>query len=170
MPAGHHTCGLDSVWVGNVTVVVACAATLTVCDRLNPATVPETVALTVLDESLRTSALATSVALDRLGVLSVVTTWALRNATPEDRRRVTSRTMPMFLSGGVCTQSIHPIVRFLLGSFGYTLMAMEFVPLWTAEVRSSSWLVYEPAIWELVATWVPLTNTSAADSTPVTST
>src|SRR2546421_7001933 len=117
MPTGHHTFGLSS-GTANVSVLVWFAVRSTAWLTGKPATVPATVAWTAEPELLRTSVFTVRSAWFSAGTASLVSTWLLRRDTAPSRRTRTSRTMPMFLSGGVCTQSIQPIVRFLLGSLG----------------------------------------------------
>src|SRR2546430_7213702 len=168
MPAGHHTLGLSS-GTAKLSVFVWFAARSTAWLTGAPAAVPATVACTAADVSLRTSVFTVRSAWFNAGTASFVSTCVLRSATLAERRTTTSRRMPRLWSGVVCTQSIQPIVRFLFGSFGYTLNATLLVPACSAEVRSSSKCGYTPATVDFVATWVPLTQTSAADSTPLKS-
>ena len=116
MSAGHHSCGLSIPVTGKVTVFFSFAASETVWLMARPATVPDTVAETATEESLRTSAFTVRSAWVSDGRL--VTTWPPRRATGPLRRTSTSRTMPMFWSGGVCAQSIQPMDRSLFGSLG----------------------------------------------------
>src|SRR5256886_10092924 len=168
MPAGHHTLGLSS-GTAKLSVFVWFAARSTAGLAGRPGAVPGAVACAAGDVSVRTSVFTVRSAWFNAGTASCVSTCVLRSATLAERRTTTARTMPMLWSGGVCTQSIQPIVRFLFGSFGYTLNATLLVPACSAEVRSSSKCGYTPATVDFVATWVPLTQTSAADSTPLKS-
>src|SRR6266536_1805302 len=168
MPAGHHTFGLSS-GTATVSVLVWCATRSTGWLTAIPATVPDRVTCTAPAESLRTLVLTVRLAWLSEGTVSWVSTWVSRRARLALRCTTTSRTMPMLRSGGVCTQSIQPVVRFLLGSFGYTLKATELVPACSCPVTSNSWRGYMPAMSVCEATRVPLTQTSAAEMTPLKS-
>lgn len=152
-----------------VTDFVSCAASVTSWLNETCPTVPETVAVTGAAESLRACALTVRSADESDGSASAVTTCASRSATGPPRLTVTSRTMPMFRSGGGCNQSIQPIVRSLSGLLGWIRKATVFVPDLTKSVTSSSCRVYAPVTVSLAATCLPSTYTSAAEITPLKS-
>lgn len=122
-----------------VTVFVSCAARETVLlKEASGPMLPDTVAVTGAFVSLRARALTVRSAEASEGTASSVTTCASRSATGPPRRTRTSRTMPMFWSGGGWSQSNQPMVRFLVGTLGRMRKATVFVPDRTSEVMSSS--------------------------------
>src|SRR5579859_3881351 len=131
-----------------------------------PPMAPATSAVCELPVSLWASTLTVTPALPRPGSETEVRTWALVRVTGPERRRTTSRKMPMLWSGGVWAQSIQPMVRSLLGLLGKTRIASELFPGRTRPLTSKVLLVKAPATCALVATWVPLNQTSAREMMP----
>ncbi len=75
--------------------------------------------------------------------------------------------MPVLLSGGIWVQSTLSRVNMVVGSFGLTSIASEFVPA-TRLVRLKVNRVYAPVTVAEVATSVPFTQTLAEPITPLT--
>ncbi len=121
-----------------VTVFVSCAASETVVRNSVPSTLPPTSAVTGASVALLARALTVRSAVASDGTASFVTTCASRSATGPPLRTRTSRTTPMFWSGGGWIQSIQPMVRSSSGSLGRTRKATVLVPDLTSEVMSSS--------------------------------
>lgn len=146
MPAGHHTRGEVRCRPGTsagekVTVFVSWAASGTLRVKCVPPTLPEISAVTGAPESLRAWVFTVRSAVASEGTARSVTTCASRSATGPPLRTRTSRTSPMFRSGGGWSQSSQPIVRSWSGSLGRTRRATVLVPDLTSEVMSSSWWV-----------------------------
>src|SRR5215469_11538748 len=76
--------------------------------------------------------------------------------------------MPVLLSGGIWVQSTLSRVNMLVGSFGLTSIASEFVPATSRFVRLKVNRVYAPVTVAEVATSVPFTQTLAEPTTPLT--
>src|SRR6266568_1517401 len=74
----------------------------------------------------------------------------------------------VLLAGGIWFQSTSSRVNMVLGLFGLTSMASEFVPVLTSLVRLKLNLVYAPVTVAEVATSWPLTHTFAEPTTPFT--
>src|SRR5262249_33587520 len=76
--------------------------------------------------------------------------------------------MPVLLSGGICVQSTLSSVNMLVGSFGLTSIASEFVPATIRFVRLKLSRAEAPVTVEEVATPVPFTQTLDEPTTPLT--
>src|SRR5215467_5621056 len=116
----------------NDTVWVVFAGTLTlwltvIGVPLGGVMVAVTVAVCELAVKLVTSVLTVSAALDRLAV-SLWLTCELPTARAPSTWSWTGNWMPVLLSGGICVQSTLSKMNMLVGSFGLTSIATEFVP------------------------------------------
>src|SRR4051794_13539541 len=161
-------------WAGvKVTVWVAFAATVTACDTVIGAPPPGgvTVAVTVADWELPvvlvTSVLTVSAELLRSAAV-FWTTWALVSLTGPDTWSWIGNWMPVLLSGGIWFQSTSSRVNILVGSFGWTSSASELAPDVTTPVRSKVKRGYAPVTVAWGASSLPSTQTSAAPTTPLT--
>src|SRR5437764_14563 len=173
---GHQTFGLPIFSAPNfagvkVTVWVLLAGTVT--DWWTTIGAPPPGGVTVAATSpvcgvaalLVTSSLTVSEELDRSAAL-LWTTCALSPLSAPETCRVGGNWMPVSLSSGIWLQSTWSRVYILSGSFGYTLIAREFLPGLTSLVTSKVCPAKAPLTMSFVATRVPLTQTSPSPTMP----
>src|SRR5260370_7321321 len=113
------------------------------------------------------SVLTVSAELLRSAVLFSITC-ALPSDSAPSSASWTGNWMPVLLSGGIWFQSTSSRVNMVLGLFGLTSMASEFVPVLTSLVRLKLNLVYVPGtVAEGPTSW-PLTHTFPEPTPPLT--